>query len=103
MTKTDKKSTENDQNLDLQIENKSLFFSCCSTWKFKKNLYFCNVFHPGAPEPDPQPNKKVSEAENGAREHKKLAPSPWADRENVLSEVKRVFAVSYTHLRAHET
>ena len=37
---------------------------------------FSNVFHPGAPEPDPPPNKKVSEAENEARELKKLAPSP---------------------------
>ena len=86
MTKTDKKLTENDQILDPKIEKQSLFFSCFSSWKFKKNVIFSLFFHPGASAPEPHPNKKVSEAENDARELKKLAPSPWPDQEHFLSE-----------------
>ena len=75
MTKTDKKSTENVQNLGPKIEKNS-YFSRVFRPANSKNRYFSSVFHPGAPEPDPPPNKKVPEADNGARELKKLAPSP---------------------------
>ena len=44
--------------------------------KIQKIVIFLLFFHPGASAPEPHPNKKVSEAENGARELKNLAPSP---------------------------
>ena len=74
MTKTDKKLTENDKSLDPNIEKHRYVSRVFSTQQFK-NHYFGHIFLPGAPEPDSSPNKKVSEAENGARELKKLAPS----------------------------
>ena len=70
------------QKFEKQIVNFLVFFDLT----IQKNRYVSSVFHPGAPEPDPPPNKKVSEAENGARELKKLAPSPRPDQENFLSE-----------------
>ena len=44
--------------------------------KIQKHRYYTWFFHPGAPEPDPPPHEKVSDAQNGARELKKLAPTP---------------------------
>ena len=44
--------------------------------KIQKIVIFSLFVHPGASAPEPHPNKKVSEAENEARELKKLAPSP---------------------------
>ena len=76
MTKTDKKLTENDQILDPTIESNRYFSRVFRAEISKKIVIFSLSFHPGAPEPEPRPNKKVSEAENGARELKKLAPSP---------------------------
>ena len=75
MTQTDKKLIENDQNIDLQIENNRYFSHVFRPENSNKSL-FVVVLVTGTPEPDPPPNKKVSEAENGARELKKLAPSP---------------------------
>ena len=53
MTKTDKKFTEIDQNLDPKIEKKSLFFSCFSTQKFKKIGIFIMFFTRELPNPNP--------------------------------------------------
>ena len=75
MTKTNKKSSENDQMLDPQIE-KRRYVSRVFRPENSKTSLFLYVFHSGAPEPEPPPNKKLSNPENGARELKKLAPSP---------------------------